>query len=67
VLTFSHLLIETGGGLEIFLDVTGASMIALAGFWNRRLCHRLGCHSHEHSHETCTSEIQPLPDLSSNP
>jgi len=67
VLTFSHLLIETGGGLEIFLDVTGASMIASAGFWNRRLCHRLGCHSHEHSHEICTSKIQPLSDLSSNP
>jgi hypothetical protein len=67
VLTASHLLIETGGGVEIFLDVTGASMIALAGFWNRRLCHSLGCHSHEHTHETCTSKIQPLPDLSSNP
>jgi len=66
VLTASHLLIESGGSQEVFLDVTGASMIALAGFWNRRLCHSLGCHTHEHTHQACSSKIQPLPDLSSN-
>ncbi len=33
---------------EIALDVLGASLIAFAGFWNRRLCHCLGCHTHEH-------------------
>ena len=62
----AHLLIESGGGVEIVLDVMGASMIALAGFWNRRLCHHLGCHTHEHTHEPSGSKIQPLPDLSSN-
>ena len=66
VLMTAHLLIESGGGVEIVLDVTGASMIALAGFWNRRLCHHLGCHTHEHTHEPSGSKIQPLPDLSSN-
>ena len=64
VLMTAHL--ESGGGVEIVLDVTGASMIALAGFWNRRLCHHLGCHTHEHTHEPSGSKIQPLPDLSSN-
>lgn len=67
VLTVSHLWVESGGSQEVFLDVFGASMIALAGFWNRRLCHRLGCHTHEHTHQTCPSQIQPLSDLSSNP
>jgi hypothetical protein len=67
VLTVSHLGIEPGGSQEVFLDVSGASMIALAGFWNRRLCHHLGCHTHEHTHQACSSKIQPLSDLSSNP
>jgi hypothetical protein len=67
VLTVSHLWIEPGGSQEVFLDVSGASMIALAGFWNRRLCHHLGCHTHEHTHQACSSKIQPLSDLSSNP
>jgi len=66
VLIVSHFWIESGGGEEVFLDVTGASMIALAGFWNRRLCHSLGCHTHELTHQACSSQIQPLPDLSSN-
>lgn len=66
VLMTAHLLFESASGVEIVLDVTGATMIALAGFWNRRLCHHLGCHTHEHTHETSGSKIQPLPDLSSN-
>jgi len=66
VLIVSHLWIESGSNQEVFLDVTGASMIALAGFWNRRLCHSLGCHTHEHVHQTCSSKIQTFPDLSSN-
>ncbi|GJL61196.1 MAG: hypothetical protein NPIRA03_40530 [Nitrospirales bacterium] len=32
---------------EIALDITGASLIAWAGFWNRRLCRCVGCHQHE--------------------
>ncbi|MEX0829759.1 MAG: MerC domain-containing protein [Nitrospirales bacterium] len=32
---------------EIALDITGACVIAWAGFWNRRLCHCVGCHPHE--------------------
>lgn len=29
---------------EIALDITGAGVIAWAGFWNRRLCRCVGCH-----------------------
>lgn len=32
---------------EIALDITGASVIAWAGFWNRRLCRCVGCPQHE--------------------
>ncbi len=75
VLTISHLWVEAGSNKEIFLDVLGASLIAWAGFWNRRLCHHLGhhlgCHlghhSHEHVHESASIKIEPIPDLSSNP
>jgi len=65
VLIISHLWIEPGSGTEIFLDVLGASLIAWAGFWNRRLCHHLGCHTHEHAHESVPPKIEPIPDLSS--
>ncbi len=67
VLVISHLWVEAGSGTEIFLDVFGASLIAWAGFWNRRLCHDLGCHTHEHADEVASSKIEPIPDLSSNP
>jgi hypothetical protein len=67
VLTVSHLWVEAGSGKEIFLDVLGASLIAWAGFWNRRLCHQLGCHTHEHAQESASPKIEPIPDLSSNP
>ena len=71
VLTVSHLWVEAGSGKEIFLDVLGASLIAWAGFWNRRLCHQLGhhlgCHTHEHTHEPASHKIGPIPDLSSQP
>lgn len=66
VLTVSHLWVESGGFTEIILDVFGASVIAVAGFWNRRLCHHLGCHSHEQACSVATASIQPMPDLSSN-
>ena len=67
VLAVSHIWIEAGSSQEIFLDVLGAGLIAWAGFWNRRLCHNLGCHTHEHAHESTSSKIEPIPDLSSNP
>ncbi len=66
VLTVSHLWVEAGSGKEIFLDVLGASLIAWAGFWNRRLCHQLGCHTHEHPQESASPKLEPIPDLSSN-
>lgn len=66
VLVVSHLWVESGSINEIVLDVLGASLIAWAGFWNRRLCHRLGCHTHEHSHETASQKMEPIPNLSSN-
>ena len=47
LLTVSHLWLVHESTWEILLDVTGASLIAGAGFWNRRLCHGLGCHTHE--------------------
>ncbi len=65
VFLISHLWIEAGSTKEIFLDVLGASFIAWAGFWNRQLCHHLGCHTHEHAHESNSSKIAPLSDLSS--
>ena len=66
VLTVSHLWVEAGSGKEIFLDVLGASFIAWAGFWNRSLCHHLGCHTHEIVHELVSPKIEPIPDLSSH-
>jgi amino acid permease len=67
ILIISHLWIESGSSVEVLLDIIGASMIAFAGFWNRRLCHRLGCHTHEHFHQASSPKINPIPDLSSNP
>ena len=67
ILTASHLWLETGGTGEIFLDVSGASGIAVAGFWNRRLCHCLGCHGHESLSAEGVNPIQPVQGLSSNP
>jgi len=67
VFTVSHLWMETGSGREIFLDIIGASLIAWAGFWNRRLCHHLGCHTHEVFEQEDSSEISSLPNLSANP
>ena len=66
ILTASHLWVEQGGLVEVTLDVLGASVIAVAGFWNRRLCHCLGCHTHEHASSEIPASIQPVPDLSSN-
>jgi hypothetical protein len=64
VLTGSHLWMEAGAAGEIVMDVSGAGIIAGAGFWNRRLCHCLGCHSHQ-DRETSPS-IPAVPDLSSS-
>ena len=50
---------------EITLDVLGASLIAWAGFWNRRLCHCLGCHTHEHATESSTHTFDQVIDPSS--
>lgn len=68
-LAASHFWFDFAGNQEVFWDVGGASMIAVAGFWNRRLCHNLGCHTHN-SPQSCSSsspQISPLRDLSSNP
>ena len=66
VFVVSHLWVESGSINEIVLDVLGASLIAWAGFWNRRLCHHLGCHTHEHSHELVSHKMESIPDFSSN-
>ncbi len=52
IFVISHVWVEAGSSKEIILDVLGASLIAWAGFFNRRLCHHLGCHSHEPTHES---------------
>lgn len=57
VLVVSHLWVESGSINEIVLDVIGASLIAWAGFWNRRLCHCLGCHTHEKNIEASSPSL----------
>ena len=64
--TISHLWMESGSGHEILLDILGATLIAWAGFWNRRLCHHLGCHTHEAFEQECTPKLSSLPNLSAN-
>ena len=49
---------------EITCDVIGASLIAFAGFWNRRLCHCLGCHTHDDSPESSTPSFESVVDPS---
>jgi len=49
---------------EIVFDVIGASLIAIAGFWNRRLCHCLGCHTHEHVSEPSPNTFEHVIDPS---
>ena len=66
ILVISHLWIEAGSSKEIVLDVLGASLIAWAGFWNRRLCHQLGCHTHDEEKESCCSPLPSLPEASPN-
>lgn len=60
----AHVFMVPNGFGEIFLDVSGASLIAWAGFWNRRLCHCSGCHSHEPGIEPTTSQFERVIDLS---
>ncbi len=43
LLLFARLQLDHGSTGEIMMDVLGASLIAGAGFWNRRLCQCLGC------------------------
>jgi amino acid permease len=62
ILLASHLWIESVGNQEVLWDVAGASMIAVAGFWNRRLCHHSGCHTHKDPKQACSSNMRPLPD-----
>ena len=64
LLSIAHYWMSPGGMGEISLDIIGASLIAWAGFWNRRLCHALGCHTHpSEAHETSPG-LNALPDAS---
>ena len=64
ILIISHLWLVPESAGEIILDVSGASLIALAGFWNRRLCHGLGCHTHEENAELSPPSLQRAADFS---
>ena len=66
ILVVSHLWIASGSSHEVVLDVLGASLIAWAGFWNRRLCQQLGCHGHEADKESCCSPVGPLSEAPVN-
>lgn len=64
VLFVSHTWVVPESAGEILLDVTGASLIAGAGFWNRRLCHCLGCHTHEENVELSSPALDRAVDFS---
>ena len=64
LLVVSHLWLIPESAGEVIMDVAGASLIAWAGFWNRRLCHCLGCHTHEEYVETPRPTLQQVADLS---
>ena len=64
LLVAAHEWMVPGSIGEITLDVLGASLIAFAGFWNRRLCHCLGCHTHEHASERSTPTFESVVDPS---
>ena len=64
VLIVSHLWLVPESAGEIILDVSGASLIAWAGFWNRGLCHCLGCHTHEENVELSSPAIERAADFS---
>lgn len=64
LLIISHVWLVSGSSGEIILDVAGASLIAWAGFWNRRLCHCLGCHTHEKNVQTPSPVLERMADLS---
>ena len=64
LLVVSHLWVIPESAGEIIMDVAGASLIAWAGFWNRRLCHCLGCHTHEEYVETLRPTLQQAADPS---
>ena len=64
LLIVSHLWVVPESASEIVLDVLGASLIAWAGFWNRRLCQCLDCHTEDKKAELSHSSIPPVADLS---
>ena len=64
ILIISHLWLIPESAGEIMLDVSGASLIAAAGFWNRRLCHCLGCHTHEEKVEISSPVLNRAVDFS---
>ncbi len=64
LLVAAHIWMVPSSFGEIAFDVTGASLIAIAGFWNRRLCHCLGCHTHESAAETSSSGFEQVIDPS---
>ncbi len=66
VLVVSHTWVQAGSSTEILLDVSGATLVAWAGFWNRRLCHQIGCHSHGDEKEACCSTMGSLSEVSAN-
>ncbi len=59
LLVIAHVWMVPSSFGEIACDVIGASLIAFAGFWNRRLCHCLGCHTHEEVSESSRSTFEP--------
>ena len=63
ILIFSHTWLVPESTGEIILDVGGASLIAWAGFWNRRLCHGLGCHTHEHNVDLSSAALERTADF----
>jgi hypothetical protein len=56
ILIISHLWLVPESAGEIFLDVSGASLI--------RLCHCLGCHTHEENVELSSPALQRTADFS---
>ncbi len=66
ILVISHVWVESRSSHEVILDVLGASLIAWAGFWNRRLCQQLGCHTHDSEKESCCTPVGSLSEASVN-
>lgn len=67
LMTLAHLWLFPESLGEITFDVVGASLIAWAGFWNRRLCHCLGCHTHEDPLPSSQPGFQEMAEVSPKP